>query len=361
MAKGARTEELSVAAALTPTHGGDGDRRNAVVTGGLGFVGQHLVRELLHRGQDVTILDRATSVQPPPGTKLVLADLADRRRLATALQGADIVFHLAANASGTLSVIDPRLDFETNTVGTFNMLEAALAAGVKRFVYVSSASVYGVPRRVPMDEQHPTRPFVPYGASKLSGEVTAFGFSYATGLPVVAARPFCVYGPGEDPHSGLVEVSRYLRWHLNNEAIHVVGVASGKTRDFVHVSDLVAGLLLIAEHGTSGEVYNVGSGTEISMRQLCQVIASVTGRPARIDELAEITEDTYRLVADITKLRGLGYVPRMSIQDGVRQVAAFLGDTPDLPEGETIFARGQHAEQSSSARMAEPTLGDRVA
>ena len=203
MAREASTVEVAITAVPASTPGGSGLRR-AVVTGGFGFVGQHLVRELLKRGADVTIVDRARSVQPPPGSHLVLADLADRNRLVKALEGADIVFHLAANASGTLSVINPRLDFQTNTVGTFNVLEAALAAGVERFVYVSSASVYGVPRRFPMDEQHPTRPFVPYGASKLSGEVTAFAFSYATGLPVVAARPFCVYGPGEDPVPGLL-------------------------------------------------------------------------------------------------------------------------------------------------------------
>ena len=152
-------------------------------------------------------------------------------------------------------------------------------------------------------------------------------------------------------------MTRYLRWHLNDLPIHVVGDASAKTRDFVHVSDLVAGLVLIADRGTSGEVYNVGSGTEISMRQLCEVIGSVTGSPARIDEITEITEDTYRLVADITKLRGLGYVPQMPIENGVRQVAELLGDAPDLPRGETIFARGQHAEHSLAANTAESSTG----
>ena len=171
---------------------------SALVTGGLGFVGRHLVQVLLSQGKNVTVLDSGTTAYQtaaPTGATVVRADIREAKQLVSVLQHIDIVFHLAANANGSVSVLDPRFDFETNAVGTFNMLEAATAANVKRFYYMSSASVYGVPQYTPMDELHPTRPIVPYGATKLAGELLALSFWRSKGLPVVAGRPFCIYGP----------------------------------------------------------------------------------------------------------------------------------------------------------------------
>jgi UDP-glucose 4-epimerase len=176
-------------------------------------------------------------------------------------------------------------------------------------------------------------------------ELTCLSLFYASDLPVVAARPFCVYGPGEDPKLALVEVARYLRWNLNRLPIQVVGDPDRKTRDFVHVRDLVEGLLIIADQATEGEAYNVGSGTEVNMRQLCDVIGSATGIPPKIDEISDITEDTYRLVGDISKLRALGYEPRVSLEGGVAQLAAELGEAPELPGTTTIFSRSQRGER----------------
>jgi nucleoside-diphosphate-sugar epimerase len=275
---------------------------------------------------------------------MICADISDAHHVTRASAGADLVFHLAANSSGTLSVINPRFDFENNALGTFNVVEAALTVGVRRFVYVSSASVYGVSMRFPIDEQHPTRPFVPYGASKLAGEVLSLALFHAFGLPVVAVRPFCVYGPGENPRYALVEVSRFLRWHLNDRPIQIVGDPDRKTRDFLHVDDLVAALLLIADRAPAGEVFNIGSGEEVSMRQLAMTIGKITGTAPRTEVLSHITDDTYRLVADTAKLRALGFAARIPLEEGIRRLAADLGRAPALPTGPTIFARGQHAE-----------------
>ncbi|MDP9226260.1 MAG: NAD-dependent epimerase/dehydratase family protein, partial [Actinomycetota bacterium] len=165
------------------------------------------------------------------------------------------------------------------------------------------------------------------------------------GLDFVAARPFCVYGPGEDPATSLVEVSRYLRWHLNGRPIQVIGDAERKTRDFVHVSDAVAGLLAIAERAEPGGIFNVGSGTEVSMRELVQCIQRVAGGTARVHELAGITDDTYRLVADISRIRQLGYVPRVALHEGIATLIEELGERPALPMGATIFRLGQTGEE----------------
>ena len=318
-----------------------------LVTGGLGFIGTHLVNELLSLKKDVVIVANYGSAlhkTVPQGVTLIEADIRHPQQIAEAVMGAELIFHVAGNSNGSISVENLRFDFESNAIGTFNVLEGAFKAGAKRVLYVSSASVYGPPQYYPMNEQHPTRPFVPYGASKLTGELASLSFFHAKGLPVVIARPFCVYGPGENPKIALVEVSRYLRWHLNQQPIQIVGDIKHKTRDFVYVSDLVQGFLLIADKAAVGEVFNVGSGEETSMEKLVDVIGQVTGQPPRISQISQVTQDTYRLVANIAKLRSLGYTPHVSLVDGVRQLVHELGEHPALPSGETIFEQGQKAE-----------------
>lgn len=325
-----------------------------IVTGGLGFIGGHLVQALLSLGKDVTVVDSGATAPESalrPGATLVKADITNPEQVKKALVGADIVFHLAGNSSGTRSVLDPRFDLETNVLGTFNVVENSLRAGARRLLYVSSASVYGVPQRFPIAEDHPTRPFVPYGASKLGGELASLAMFHAMDLPVVVARPFCVYGAGENPDVALVEVARYLRWHLNGLPIEVVGNPERKTRDFVHVSDVVSALVLIADRAPAGEVYNVGSGEETSMRELASIIGAVTGRPASVTEILQVSQDTYRLVGDIAKLRHLGFAPRVSLFEGVQALANELGSAPELPRVATVFHTGQKAEQLANVRM----------
>lgn len=321
--------------------------RKVAVTGGCGFVGGHLTRALVDAGKEVVVVDRLPAGRAPDlgGATLIEADIRDPDQVEQALQGAELVFHTAANASGTLSIADPRWDFDTNAGGTFNVVQGAHAAGARRLVYMSSASAYGRPRRFPMDEEHPQRPFVPYGASKLAGELTCLAFTNTFGLPCVMTRPFCIYGPGESPETALVEVARYLRWHLRGEPIQVVGDADRKTRDFVHVSDVVQALLLLADRAEPGEIFNIGSGEEWSMRQLVEVIGAATETTPVVKEITEVADDTYRLVADIAKLRGLGYAPATSLADGVADLVARLGPHPEAPGGATIFRPGQQAER----------------
>lgn len=318
--------------------------RKVLVTGGSGFIGGHLVDKLLSLNKEVTVFDKLSAESEkhvPAGVELVRGDVRNPRQIIEAAKNADLVFHLAANANGTISVNDPQFDFETNAVGTFNVLDAALHAKVKRLLYVSSASIYGKPQCFPIDEGHPAKPFIPYGASKLVGEIYCNSFFNTYNLSVVIARPFCVYGPRENPKLALVEVSRYLRWHLNKQPIRIVGDPDRKTRDFVHVYDVVKALLLIADKAPSGEVFNVGSGEEASMRELADIISSITGRPAVLNVISRIKEDTYRLISDISKLKSLGYAPNISLHDGVKQLADELGKNPQMPAGITIFKKSQ--------------------
>ena len=145
-----------------------------LVTGGAGFIGSHLVDALVALGKEVVVFDRLSTGSEEivsPQARLVTGDLRNPEDVAEAMTGVDMVFHVGANANGTVSINDPRLDFETNGLGTFNVLEAAVQADVRRLVYQSSAAVYGTPQTHPMAEDHPKQPFMPYGASKFTGEV----------------------------------------------------------------------------------------------------------------------------------------------------------------------------------------------
>jgi len=323
------------------------DYRKIMVTGGAGFIGGHLVDALLSLHKEIVVFDNlyaGSEKNIPAGVKLTRGDVRNPRQVIKATEGADLIFHLVANANGTVSVNDPRFDFETNAGGTFNVLDAARHAQAKKIVYISSASVYGKPQYFPIDEKHPTKPFVPYGASKLVGEIYCNSFFRTYNLPVIIARPFCVYGPRENPKLALVEVSRYLRWHLNKKPIQIVGDTDQKTRDFVHVRDLVKGLILIADKAPAGEIFNAGSGKEVTMRELTKIISSVTSRSTILNVIPEITEDTYRLVSDISKLESLGYIHRISLVEGVKQLAKELGENPEMPSGVTIFKKGHKGE-----------------
>jgi UDP-glucose 4-epimerase len=312
----------------------------AIVTGGHGFVGSHLVDALHRRGVTVTVLDVAP---PPPGRPADVGhrtvDLRDPASVRAAVAPADVVFHLAGNASGTISVDRPRFDFETNAEGTFNLCEALLDNPPQRLTYLSSAMVYGRPECTPMPEDHPLRPFLPYAASKLAGEHIAKSMFESYGLCTVIGRAFTIYGPGEDPRRAGGEVSQFVRWHLNGRPIPAIGDADRKTRDFAHVDDLVHGLMTITERGTPGEVYNLGTGSETSLRELADVVGRVTGRPADLRCDDEVLDDSYRHVADIGKLRALGYRPRVPLVEGIANLARTLGDDPELPSNPAVFHR----------------------
>ena len=307
----------------------------AFVTGGRGFIGMALVQELVGLGKEVVVLDRGADGRPPlpDGVTTVQGDVRDGDAVERAVAGTapDAVFNLAANASGTYSIAHPRTDFEINALGTVNVAAAAVAAGVPRFVHISSASVYGTPQEVPLREDSPTVPILPYGASKLSGEMACRAMHESHDLPVVVGRPFCVYGPGEDPARAEVEISRFLRWHLNGAAIRVLGDPDTKIRDFVSVHDVATALVALADRGAPGDVFNVGSGTQISLRDLLDLIGTVTGRQPALEQVEADSPDSYPLVADISRLRSLGWEPSVSLEAGIAELVPLLEADPRLP------------------------------
>lgn len=311
----------------------------ALVTGGSGFFGGRLAAALLAAGHAVRIAD----IRPPADeaglreAEFLLCDLRDESQVIRACAGVSHVFHLAGNPSGTRSVTNPLWDFTVNAVATTHMCQAAVSASVRRMVYVSSGMVYGVPETCPISEDHPVTPFIPYSASKLSAEYSARAAAATFGLNVSIARPFTLYGPGEDPATSGGEVSQFTRWHLNDLPIPVTGDPDRKSRDFTHVDDAVAAVRAIMDRGSSGVAYNVGTGRETSLNQLVDIIGQATGSPPRTSVDYSITDDTYRHVADITRLRALGYRPSVSLEAGVRSLVDSLGKNPQIPTLPTVF------------------------
>jgi len=304
----------------------DGYRR-ALVTGGAGFIGSHICEELLSYGKKVVIVDNLSTGRQeniPPGTEFLELDVTDRAGMQRALKDVDLIFHVAAQPSARASVEDPRLDFESNVRGTYNLLTAALEANVKKLIYTSSSAVYGEPKHLPLDEKHVPDPSTPYGTSKLCGERYCIVFSRIYGLPCTCLRPFNVYGPRENPETSLDEVALYTRAVLKKQPITIYGDGN-QTRDFVYVKDVARAHILAAEHDASiGQVLNIGTGSEISINRLVQKIEETTGSKAMAQYEPWPPGDIYREFANNQLAEAMiGYSPVTILREGIGELVRF--------------------------------------
>ena len=295
----------------------------AVVTGGAGFIGSHLVERLLHDGLRVTVLDDFSTGRPEnlahldgqAGLRVVQADVADERAIKPLFRGADWVFHLAALADIVPSIERPTDYFRANVIGTQAVLEAARAAGVKRFVYAASSSCYGTPDSFPTPETAVIRPQYPYALTKRLGEELVLHWGKVYGLPVVSLRLFNVYGPRSRTSGAYGAVfGVFLAQKLAGRLYTVVGEGK-QTRDFTFVTDIAAALARAAQSDARGEVFNVGSGHSYSVNRLVELLGGpVTHIPKRPGE-------PDRTFADISKIRRvLGWEPRVPLEEGVRRM-----------------------------------------
>jgi UDP-glucose 4-epimerase len=289
-----------------------------LVTGGAGFIGSHLVEALLADGHAVVVVDDLSNGSmenlPIVGAAVTLhqGDVRDVSVLRRALQGVELVFHLAANSSVPLSVDQPTIDFEVNALGTQRLLLGGLEAGVKRIVLVSSAAVYGLVERTPTKETDPLKPVSPYGASKLAAEALALAYRQVYGLDVVICRIFNTFGPRQRRyvmHDFLTKLAR-----TPNE-LRVRGDGT-QVRDYCYVSDTVKALRLVAGRGEG--TYNIAGGRAISIREVAEAIVGVVAPGARI-VYGDTTwkGDVPTLHADISRLRGLGFEPEVDLVSGL--------------------------------------------
>jgi UDP-glucose 4-epimerase len=314
---------------------------NVLVTGGAGFIGSELVRQLAAKGSDVTVVDNLVNGRrenlidlPQESVRLEAEDIRNTARMRVLMKDVQIVFHLAC-LGVRHSIHSPRENHEVNATATLDLLWAARKAGVKRFVCVSSSEVYGTARSVPMTEDHPTFPMTVYGAGKLAGECYARAYHLTYGYPTVVVRPFNAYGPRchHEGDSGEV-IPKFLLRCMTGKPMIVFGDGT-QTRDFTFVSDTARGILLAGMANEAvGQTINLGQGSEISINDLAGEVARVVGRSdAEVVHEQSRPGDVLRLYADSAKARqSLGFQPTVSLQQGLTRLKQWYDGLDVKPE-----------------------------
>ncbi len=306
--------------------------QTCLVTGGAGFIGSELCRQLLTAGAVVRIVDnlvngKEANVAEILGTDCTLhtTDIRDVEAMRTLIQGCDRVFHLAC-LGVRHSIHSPVENHEVNATATLNLLLLSRQLGVARFVYVSSSEVYGTAQQVPQPETHPTLPMTVYGASKLAGECYTRAFFRTYDYATTVIRPFNSYGPRSHHEGDSGEViPKFLLRTLAGKPMVIFGDGS-QTRDFTFVSDTARGILEAGlAANTIGETVNIGSGFEITIKELADEVRAVTGLPdAQIIHESDRPGDVLRLYSDTTKARELtGFAPQVTLREGLTKLLAW--------------------------------------
>ncbi len=298
-----------------------------LVTGGAGFIGSHIVDELVRRDHEVVVLDDLSTGREAnvAGVRQKIdfrvGDITDLRDVQAACHGADFVIHLAARASVPKSVEDPIGTNRANIDGTLNVLVAARDARVRRFVFAASSSAYGEVAEQPKIESMIPAPISPYGVSKYVGELYAQVFGRVYGLENACIRYFNVFGPRQDPtsqYSGVL--SRFMLAVLQNKRPVIYGDGE-QSRDFTYIANIVDATLRACEaEGASGGVFNGGTGARITLNQVIALLAKITGREIRAAYEPPRTGDIRDSQADISLARRvLGYEPRVLFEEGLKR------------------------------------------
>ena len=302
----------------------------ALVTGGAGFIGSHIVDGLVARGDEVAVLDDLSSGKEgnlagalEAGARLHVADIRDHdaTRAVVTEVAPEVVFHFAAQMDVRRSIADPPFDALTNVVGTLNLLEAARTAGARRFVNTSTGgAIYGEVDQIPTPEEVPAQPMAPYGQSKFCAEEYCRWAHRLYGFETVTLRYGNVYGPRQDPSGDAGVIAIFCGRALSGRRPTIFGDGR-QTRDYVHVEDIVRANLLAAEHPDAQGSYNVGTQEESTVLELAAAIAEASGlgdefapefEPARTGEIDRSCLDIGRA------RRELGFEPQVGLRDGIR-------------------------------------------
>ena len=319
---------------------GPWDGRRVLVTGGEGFIGSHLVERLVREGAEVRTLVQYNAfgrfgwLDPAVhgDVQVVPGDVRDADRVRGAVEGCEVVFHLAALIGIPYSYVAPASYTQVNVDGTVNVATACRRHGVARMVHTSTSETYGTALRVPIDETHPLQPQSPYSASKIGADAMALSFFHAFALPVAVVRPFNTYGPRQSTRAVIPTILSQI--HRGARELRLG--ATTPTRDFNYVDDTVAGFLAVAGSDRAvGDVVNIGSGREISIGDLVRLIVTITGSSASVlvegERLRPAGSEVERLLCDNTRAREwAGWTPEVPLEEGLRRTSEWVREHLDL-------------------------------
>ncbi|MCH7643117.1 MAG: GDP-mannose 4,6-dehydratase [Chloroflexi bacterium] len=303
--------------------------KTAVVTGGAGFIGSHVVDRLVGEGFSVTVIDDLSTGKRenlPPGVQLVVADVTEDAAGAAIREARPaLIVHAAAQISVSRSTREPVLDARINVIGTVNVLEAARAAGTAKVVYFASGgTAYGQPDTLPVNESHPRGPENPYGASKLAGEEFLAMYRRAFGLKSTALRLANVYGPRQDPHGEAGVVAIFARAMLDDAPVTIFGDGNDE-RDYVYVSDVVDAVIAAVGATDGPGVCNIGSGKGTTVNDLCAMLGELTGYARRPQYGPPRPGDVHAISLDAGLARAeLGWSPTVPLKDGLARTVEFF-------------------------------------
>jgi UDP-glucuronate 4-epimerase len=309
---------------------------HVLVTGGAGFIGSHLTRRLLGRGDRVTVLDDFNDFYDPArkrrnvapflahhAYRLVEGDIRDQALVDRlfAAERFDSVVHLAARAGVRPSLAEPILYEDVNCIGTLRLLEAARRHGPQTFVFGSSSSVYGINRKVPFSEEDEiNQPISPYATTKRTGELLCFNYHHLYGLRTSCLRFFTVYGPAQRPEMAIHKFTDLL---AHGKAVPLYGDGSTR-RDYTFIDDIIDGIVAAHDLAPGFEILNLGGAETTALSDLVHWIAAELGVEPRIDFQPEQPGDVPITFADVAKAgRLLGYAPRVPIREGLKRFVAW--------------------------------------
>lgn len=299
----------------------------ALVTGGAGFIGSNICRELANEGHEIRVLDNLSSGFERNlkglAIQLIAGDTRNAQSVREAVEGCDVVFHLAASVGNKRSIDNPLEDTKTNVLGTMNVLEAVREFRVPKIVISSSAGIYGELRSIPIRENHPIEPVTPYGVSKLYTEKMALAFAQVFGIEAIGLRYFNVYGPNQrfDAYGNVIPIFAFRA--LAGEPIHIFGDGS-QTRDFVHVADVVTANIKAATSSGVSDAFNIASGTQVRILDLANAINAFVDKPVPLIFDPPRPGDVAHSLADISAAGAkIGYFPSTEFTSGLADYMAW--------------------------------------
>ncbi len=303
--------------------------KKALVTGGAGFIGSHIVEALLKENIEVVVLDDLSMGRReniPPDIQIIEADILDEKQLKFALEGVDVVFHEAARVSIRNSVTQFYTDAQINIMGTLNLLKMLSESGVKKLIYASSMAIYGEAQALPIAESHPLHPNSPYGISKMAGEKYCLELGKTMGIETVALRYFNTYGIRQTltPYVGVITI--FINRLLDGKSPVIFGTGE-QIRDFVSVKDVAKANILAMKGDYSGDVFNVGSGKGTTVNHLADFLVRYLNSNLTKKKKKKKPGEPGDSIADISKIqKEMGFEAKYSLEDEIPNIIEWIND-----------------------------------